>query len=67
MYLISYKMIYGVDLQRCVLQEIASLDKKETESPTLLRIWLSITLHDISMQIDTLIFSLGSLCHGVVF
>ena len=47
MYLISYKMIYGVDLQRCVLQEIASLDKKETERPTLLRIWLSITLHDM--------------------
>ena len=47
MYLISYKMIYGVDLQRCVLQEIASLDKKETERPTLLRIWRSITLHDI--------------------
>ena len=46
MYLISYKMIYGVDLQRGVLQEIASLDKKETERPTLLRISLSITLHD---------------------
>ena len=46
MYLISYKMIYGVDLQRCVLQEIASLDKKETERPTSHRILLSIKLHD---------------------
>ena len=42
MYLISYKMIYGVDLQRSVLQEIASLDKKETEGPTLLRILPSV-------------------------
>ena len=47
MYLISYKMIYGVDLQRCVLQEIASLDKKETECPTLLRILPSVILRDI--------------------
>ena len=46
MYLISYKMIYGVDLQRCVFTGNREFRLEKTECPTLLKILRSIVLYD---------------------
>ena len=46
MYLITHKMIYGVDLQRCVFTGNREFRLEKTECPTLLKILLSIILYD---------------------